>query len=115
MPRKIGHFVLGKTGLARGVDQCVVHRAGQRFVDVEFAGFKLFKQRSVLLVDDLVAGEVFAPECDSLGHCGLPNIHSLAWDGEHEVDVDVVEARLAQAIERFENHLSRMNTAEALE
>ena len=115
VPCKVGNFVLGETGGSGGVDQAIVHRTGERLVDIEFAGLKLLVQRGVLLVNDFVAGEVFAPECDGLIHGRLPRLHCLAGNGKHEVDIDVVEPRAAQPVERLEHHLARVDAAKAKE
>jgi len=50
-----------------------------------------------------------------LAKSGAPGIHRLAGNGEHEIEIDVVETRLAQDVERFENHVAAVNAAEAIE
>ena len=115
VPSKVGNLVLGETGGSRGVNQAIVHRTRERLIDIKFAGLKLLVQRGVLLVDDLVAGEVFAAECDGFVHGRLPRLHCLAGNGEHEVDVDVFEPRYAQPVERLEHHFARVDAAKANE
>ena len=114
VPREVGHLVLNKTGGISGVDQLVVHRACHCFIDIKLASLQLFVKRCVLLVDHLIAGEVFTTHGDRLGHGGFPDCHRLTGDGEHEVEVDVVKAGGAQPVKRFEHHLARVDSAEPL-
>ena len=73
--------------------------AGQVLVHIELTRLQLVKKRRVLLVDDLVTGQVFAPEREDFAQCLSPYLHALAWDGEHQIEIDVVEAAASQRIE----------------
>ena len=76
---------------------------------------QLCKQRRVVLVNDFVAGQMFALHCDGFVQGVAPDFHRLAGDGEHQVEIQVVETGAPQNIERFEHHLPRVNPAEAFE
>ena len=73
------------------------------------------EERRVVFVDDFVAGEMFTAESDSFVERCTPDVERLARDGEHQINVDVVEARPPESVEGFENHLAAVNAAETIE
>ena len=113
--REIGDFVLDEPGAGGAFDEFFVHGAGEVFVDADFSGGELREERGVVLVDHFVAGEVFAAESDGFVERLFPHGHGLTGDGEHEVEVDVVESRAAEDVEGFENHVAAVNAAKAVE
>ena len=112
---EIGDLVLQETILSRGGKQFVVHRAGQSLVHIELAGLQLRVERRVLLVNDFVARQMFAAEGERFTQGRAPHVHGLRGNGKHEVDVHVVEARLAQRVETLEDLLAGMNPPQTLE
>ena len=48
----------------------------------------------------------------TLAQSAAPRFHRLRRDGEHEIDVHIVEASGAQSVEALENLFARVNAAE---
>ena len=61
-----------------------------------FTGLEPAEKRRVFLVGQAVGREVFGGECDGFFQRRLPLGERLGGNGKHEVEVHVVEARLAQ-------------------
>lgn len=60
-----------------------------------------FKEIGVLFVGQVVAGEVVGFEGKAVMQSGEPDIEGLVGDGEHQVEVEGGNARLAQDVEGF--------------
>jgi hypothetical protein len=114
-PGEVGNFVLVKTGAFGVLDEFLIHVARQIFVHVKLARLHLGEERRVLLVDDFVAGQMFAAERERLGQGRLPNPQGLAGNREHQIEIQIVESGLSQNVEGFENHLARVDPAQAVE
>ena len=112
---EIGDFVLMKATLARKGHKLLKHIARQIFVHLKLTRLQLLVQRGVLFVNDLVAGKMFRLQVGRFAQGGLPNFHRLRGNGEHQIKIDALEARRAEAVVRLENHLARMHAAEALQ
>src|SRR5215831_1498413 len=101
-----------KSGCTSALNQFFVQVASKVFVDVEFPGAQLGIKSGVFLVNDFVSGQVFAAHGQGFEQGLAPNFTGLAGNGEHEVQVQVVEAGVAKDIKRFEDHLPIVNTTE---
>src|SRR5207249_10112155 len=93
---EIGNLVLLKASFARNRQQLVVHRAGQIFIHAEFAGLQLRVKRRVLLVNDFVTGEMLGTELNGLAQRASPNLQRLARNGEHQIEIQIVETGTAE-------------------
>ena len=114
-PCEVRDLVLLEAGGGGAVDQFLIHVAGEIFVHIEFAGLELLVERGVLLVDDFVAGEMFAAQAHGLVERRAPDLHRLPRDGEHEVEVDVLKAGGSQRVVGAEDHVAGMNAPETVE
>ena len=92
-----------------------MHVAGEILVDIEFACFHLLEKRRVLFVNDFVGRKMFAAKVEGVFERRLPDVHGLTGNGEHEIDIQILETSLAKNIERFEDLLSRMDASEPFE
>lgn len=112
---EVRDLVLRQPLFGAGFPQCFVHCAGEIFIDVDFLGLELMEEGGVFLVDDFVGGDVFALELEGFVQGGLPNLHALAGDGEHEIDIEVVESGLAQGVVGAEDHVAAVDAAQPVE
>ena len=114
-PREVGHFVLLEARRVRRRQEFVIHRAGQIFVGRDFAGPQLGEQRA--------CPPRRSPRSKPGVRCpgrrppqgGAPCGHRLARNGEHQIQVHVVESGGPEEIERLENHLAAVNPAQPLQ
>jgi hypothetical protein len=58
---------------------------------------------------------VFAAQGGGLGQSVAPDFEGLAGDGEHQVEVQIIKARLAEKVERVAGHAASVNAPEAVE
>ena len=81
------------------LDQFFIHGARQILININLAGLELVIEGRVFFIDYLVRGEMFAAHRGRLGEGLAPGCEGLAGDGEHQVEVHIIEARLPQDVE----------------
>jgi len=112
---EVGDLILVISRFGGVGDEFVVHVAGEVFIHVKFLCVELRVERGVFFVDDFVAGQMLTAQGGGFGERRAPNVYRLAGNGEHEVDIQVIEAGLAQSVEGFENHFAAVDAAKAVE
>ena len=60
-----------------------------------------FHELGIFLVGQVVSGDMFRPKSDGVAEALFPVAGGLTGDGEHEIDVDVVEPGIPENAERF--------------
>jgi hypothetical protein len=112
---KVRNFVLHEACTCGALDQFFVHRAREVLVDADFSRGELREERGVILVNHFITGEVLAAEIDGFVESPFPHGHRLGGDGEHQIEVNVVEPRTAQSVVGLEDHVAAVNASEAIE
>lgn len=113
---EVGDFVLDESVLRGDILEVLVERAGEIVIGLaDGTGVELAEQRGIFLVSDFVAGEMLALECGGLPQGLLPVGAGLAREGEDQVEVDVVEAGIAEDVECAQCLVARVDPAEPFE
>ena len=114
-PGIVGDFVVLKTGVAQQV-----HR-GEKLIGVavlagiEFTAAEAGEEFGVLLVGEIVAGDVVGAKGDGFLKALAPGRHREPGNGEHEVEVHAGDLRGAQGVVDFQRFLRRVVAAQQLQ
>ena len=112
---EVGDLISGEAGFGHPVVEHLVLVGRQIVIHIALTGLELLVERGVLLVDHLVATEVFRPQRQGLVESSIPDIHRLAGDREHEVDVHIVEARLPEDVVTAKHHVAAVDPTQAVQ
>ena len=106
---------MGVAGRFEPVDGGVKERRIAALVAVELALLVFGQELGVLLVGEVVGGEVFGREGKGLIEVGLPEREVLPRDGEHEIEAEISKSRFAQGLEGGDGVVGRVVPSKGLE
>src|SRR5580693_8214264 len=81
----------------------------------KFASLMPPKKLSVFLERQAIGRNMFGSQADGLVQTLLPRFDGLAWNPEHQVEIQIGESGLPQNIEGTLGLLRRVNTAETIQ
>ena len=112
---KIGNFVGPKTHGSNAIVQHLIQVGCQVVIDIAFPSFELLVKGGVLFVNHLVATEMLSAQGQGLIQGAVPDVHRLARDRKHQIDVDVLEAGLSQNVITTEHHVAAVDTPQPVQ